>query len=472
VLAAASLALPWALAFDPQAWVVWGREVLALELDTGAGPSWKPLPVLFSTPLALSGEVAPELWLVVARTGALLALAGAAALAWRLGGLVAAVAAALLLALSPWWVYNAALGNSEALLAAAVLWAAVAHLAGRTRTACMLAAAAALLRPEAWPFLLLYAAWLCRREPDQRRVVASAVAAVALLWLGPDVLGVGGAFGASHAALGDPSLDSAKRADFQALAVLVDAAEVLTLPALVAAALGVARGGRETRWLAAGAAGWVAIVALMTEAGYAGNPRYLAAAAAVGCVEAAVGVARLPRLPVPAATALLAGVALITVPDIRDGLDEVGDRAELRRGLDAVVAAGGGAAAIRVCGQPRTSGAWRAAVAWRLDVPMPGLDSLPVRPGTVLRAPPPTGGPVQPALGAEGRRLFPLRARAGGWELRASCYTRGFSKTTVTRSNPSPRIIPVSIRRVLSSARSSSSESARAASVSLRSASR
>ena len=45
-IAAASLLLPWALAFDPQAWVVWGRDVGRLALDTRGGPSWKPLPVV------------------------------------------------------------------------------------------------------------------------------------------------------------------------------------------------------------------------------------------------------------------------------------------------------------------------------------------------------------------------------------------------------------------------------------------
>ncbi|CAA9311696.1 MAG: hypothetical protein AVDCRST_MAG11-1540, partial [uncultured Gemmatimonadaceae bacterium] len=75
-LAAAALSLlaPWALAFDPYAWLVWGREIAGGTLDTSAGPSWKPLPVLVTTPLSLAGGAAPEAWLVVARAGALLAL--------------------------------------------------------------------------------------------------------------------------------------------------------------------------------------------------------------------------------------------------------------------------------------------------------------------------------------------------------------------------------------------------------------
>ena len=107
---------------------MWGRETGRLALDTSSGPSWKPFPVVFTTPLALFGDAAPALWLVVARAGGLLALAGAFALATRLGGRWAGIAAAAVMALSPWWLFNTALGNSEGLLAAAVLWAVVAHL--------------------------------------------------------------------------------------------------------------------------------------------------------------------------------------------------------------------------------------------------------------------------------------------------------------------------------------------------------
>ena len=175
-LAALSLLAPYALAFDPWAWVVWGREAGRLALDTSSGPSWKPFPVLFTTLFAPLGDpVAPALWLVVARAGGLLALAGAFALANRLAGRWAGVAAVGVMALSPWWAFNTALGNSEGLLAAAVLWAVVAHLAGRRRAALALLTAAALMRPEAWPFLGAYGYWLWR---DERRFVIAAGATV------------------------------------------------------------------------------------------------------------------------------------------------------------------------------------------------------------------------------------------------------------------------------------------------------
>ena len=38
--------LPYLPVYDPWAWLIWGRELLHGGLETAAGPSWKPLPVL------------------------------------------------------------------------------------------------------------------------------------------------------------------------------------------------------------------------------------------------------------------------------------------------------------------------------------------------------------------------------------------------------------------------------------------
>lgn len=292
-LAALSLLAPYALAFDPWAWVVWGREAGRLALDTSSGPSWKPFPVIFTTPFALFGDAAPALWLIVARAGGLLALAGAYALAARLAGRWAGVASAAVMALSPWWAFNTALGNSEGLLAAAVLWAVVAHLGSHHRAALALLTAAALMRPEVWPFLGAYGWWL-RRE--QRAFVIASGAVVLAFWLGPDLVGAGGALDASKTGRGVPSPGSAKLADVPVLALLWDTATLFTIPAVIAA---VFAAGRIPRRIAAGAAAWVGIVAVMTVAGFAGNPRYLVAAASLGAVLAGVGA-------VQAATALAA----------------------------------------------------------------------------------------------------------------------------------------------------------------------
>jgi hypothetical protein len=447
-LAALSLLLPWALAFDPWAWLVWGREVTRLELDTAGGPSWKPLPVVATTVLTLAGGAAPALWLVLARAGGLLAIAGAAALGGRLAGPVAAAAAAATMALSDWWFFNSALGNSEGLLAAAALWAVFAHLAGRHRLALALLLAAALLRPEAWPFLGGYAVWLWWTGRERVAVLAAALLPVPLLWFGPDVLGWGGALGASEAARGTASPQSAVNADFPALEVLLDFAALLTVPALLAATAGAALGGPIARRLAAAALAWVAIVAVMTQAGYAGNPRYNVAAAAVGCVVAGVGVAALARRLVgrgretrvarddrvatdpasrsaPAwllAAALAGGVLAFTAGDLSDQLGELGDRAERRTDLDALVEAAGGVDEVNDCAPARTVQPMKAMLAWRLDLSMEHLADRPDTPAAVFQAPPGYAGeppaPLVPAV------FGPPVASRGDWTLLMVCELR------------------------------------------------
>jgi len=427
-IAALSLLLPWALAFDPWAWLVWGREATRLELDTAGGPSWKPLPVVATTVLSPAGDAAPALWLVIARAGALLAIAGAAALAARLAGPVAAVTAAATMALSDWWLFNGALGNSEGLLAAAALWAVVAVLAGRRRVALALLLALALLRPEAWPFLGGYALWLWRGAREPFAAIALALLPVPLLWFGPDVLGAGGALGASDAARGTASPQSAVNADFPALEVVADFARLLTVPALLAAVAGAALGGTVARRLAAAAVGWVAIVAVMTQAGYAGNPRYNVAAAAVGCVLAGVGVAALaPRRWAPAgdyddprrsaaawllSVAVVAGVLAFSAGDLSEQVGELGDRADRRTGLDALVDR------VDACEPARTVQPMKAMLAWRLDVSMEHLADPPRAPAAVYRAPPGyTGEPLEPPVPPG----FELVGREGDWELVEAC---------------------------------------------------
>ena len=74
--------------YDPWSWIVWGREVSDphLSFAVGGGPSWKPLPFLFTTVYGLFGGAAPTLWVITARAGGLLGLVAA----YRLGSLLAA----------------------------------------------------------------------------------------------------------------------------------------------------------------------------------------------------------------------------------------------------------------------------------------------------------------------------------------------------------------------------------------------
>src|SRR5579884_754971 len=83
LIAACSLLIPSTPSYDPWAWLVWGREIVHLNLQTTGGPSWKPLPMIFTTVFALFGGAAPDLWLVVARAGAVMAVVMTFKMAWR-----------------------------------------------------------------------------------------------------------------------------------------------------------------------------------------------------------------------------------------------------------------------------------------------------------------------------------------------------------------------------------------------------
>jgi hypothetical protein len=314
VLAGVSLLAPFQPFFDPWGWLVWGRELVQLDLDTGAGPSWKPLPALTNAVLSLAGGAAPTLWLVIARAGWLAAVALAYRLAWRLAipgsvsgaavvrssaarvvaGLIAAAGVILLSDPFTSWTRQFAGGLSEPLLVALLLGAIDRALSRRPGQALGLGLAAALLRPEAWPFLAAYGIYLWPRAPRLRVPMLGAAAAVPILWLVPDLLGSG-----------DPltGVERAREATGSALHEGIESigrSLELPLAALwVGAAAAVAsarrRGEPEIVVLAAGAVAWVAIVAVLAAAGYAGLPRFAAPAGAVACVLGAVGLVRVVR---------------------------------------------------------------------------------------------------------------------------------------------------------------------------------
>jgi hypothetical protein len=423
-LAGLSLLLPWALAFDPQMWLVWGRDVTRLALDTRAGPSWKPGPVLLTTPLSVFGGAAAALWLLVARAGALLALAGAFQLARRLAGGWAGAAAAGAMALSAWWLQNGALGNSEGILAASVLWGVEAHLAGRRRAAVSLGLVAALLRPEVWPFLGLYGIWAWRADPRTRPLLVLTAVVVPLLWFGGGAAGGGGALGASDAARGAPSVDSAKLTAHPVLTVLWDGVKIAGIPAfacaVVAAAAPVARRSSAAA-LFAGAIAWILLVAAMTAVGYAGNPRYLVVAGALLAVLAGAGAVwllDLARAPAPLALLLVVAVGATTASGLRADLRDVGARADRWTALPRVIAAAGGRAALLGCAPVRSAPVVRGLVAWELDVSPLAVNAPPRAPAVVLQMVPYAGGPAEPGFDRAGYRRL---AATPGWTAWGAC---------------------------------------------------
>lgn len=405
-LAALTMAAPSAPTYDPWAWIIWGREIAHLDLVTTAGPSWKPLPVLFTTVFSLFGSIAPDLWLVVARAGAIAAVILAFRVARRLGGgLVGGTAAAAALALAPWWIRNAALGNSEGLLVAFLLGALDRELDGQRRAAFLLACAAALLRPEVWPLLGLYGLWLLWRRALPFRLVLGAGAIVVALWLLPEWWGSGDLLRAAHRAKdvnpGAPTYD-----DDPALAVLRSAGEMLTVPLIagLAAALGalVVRRDRAFALVLALAVVLLAVVMRMTSDGFSGNQRYLIApiallivlaGAGAGAALDAIGRRLAPRrtgsagwpLVGVACVAIAAAFAGPSIHRLAPTLRSLAYQAHLTDALPSLIQQAGGAKTLTACGPAVTGPYLVPAVAWNLGVHTHEVELAPRRPSVVFR---------------------------------------------------------------------------------------
>lgn len=274
-LAALSLLAPSIPSYDPFAWIVWGREITAAgqSLGMAGGPSWKPLPVVFTTVFSLFGAAAPALWLLVARAGALLALAGAFRLGARLAGRWAGALAALALVLTDSFLSLTWRGASEPLLMACTLWAIERHLAGRRGTAFALGIGAALIRPEAWPFLGLYALWRWREVGTRERLaLLGGLALIPLLWFGPPAWSGNALAASSHAAEynGQTGSNPGWTAFRRGLGEAVAPVWVLAL-----AAVALRPRDRVVRALALGTAAWLALVVVMTIGGYPGLARFM-----------------------------------------------------------------------------------------------------------------------------------------------------------------------------------------------------
>jgi len=458
-ISAFSLLIPSTPSYDPWAWIIWGREIVHLNLQTTGGPSWKPLPVIFTTLFAPFGKAAPDMWLVIARTGALMAVAMTFKLALRLThriraastsaeratglaragelapGLLAATIAALGLVSAGGFVSDNALGYSEGLMAAIVLIAIDRHLDGKRRQAFAVAFAAALDRPEIWPFWGLYGLYLFWTDPGARKLVIGLFAAIPVLWFLPELWGSGQFFRGVNRAQ-HPRSNSPAFASCPFCAELKDHAWPLILLrikaaaafAMVLAAWGLWRirgrgsGDEPQRHnvavLALGVLGiaWLVLIAIMTQAGFSGNNRYLVLGAALVCVVGGVGWgwaaqifgSLLARLTKPAVAAVAAVAVLVLVfmfvpswiganaVDLPATHRSLSYQARLRSDLTEAVAEAGGAAKLLRCGTVMTEGFQVPMVAWTLGVhtlriegPPPGLPRgapLPPAPNVILQA--------------------------------------------------------------------------------------
>ena len=495
LLAGLSVLLPSTPSYDPWAWLGWGREITHLSLHTTGGPSWKPLPVLFTTLFAPLGSAQPDLWLVVARAGTVVAVVMVFKLAYRVShGLAPAAAhratfaarvacvapcvlagliAAASLVNSNGFIIQNALGYSEGLAAGLMLIAVDRYLDGSPRQALVVGFFAGLDRPELWLVWVPFAAWLWWRGKDGGRLVLGLVLLTPALWFLPELWGSGhlfrGVSRAHHPSPGTAAFTNCplctvlqheawptlmRRVKFPAMLALLVAAGSLwrnrarwrdsrVRPALRARAWLLALGGAGLLW-------WLGI-ATETQAGFAGNSRYLelgtalvAIAGGVAWGWTAVASARVlgwatrrsPSAALPvAAGSVLSAVTLLAAPpwigrNVID-LPRVGSalnyQAELRSDLARAITASGGASALRRCGTVMSEGYQVPMVAWMLGVAPAAVQSPPAH---LSGAPWP--GVILQDRAEEDAALLPAPRQIRAWEhdgarYRLQAHVRTFS---------------------------------------------
>jgi hypothetical protein len=430
--------------YDPTSWLIWGREIIHGQLVTTGGPSWKPLPVLLTTPFALLGDkLAPLLWLVVARAGGLFAFVLAYRLGARLAGRWAGLIAMVSLVLEAVFVYHFSRGNSEGLLAAFVLWAVERHLDGRPRDAFVLGVLAGLVRPELWAFVALYGLWLVlarRRERADWRMPALVLGSGVLLlvlWFVPEYIGSGNFLrAASRARL--PVPDSPAQASFPFLAVFTNAASALMVPTYVGAVAAVAIAARRPREghlvlaLAALATALMLSVAAGAQYGFTGNQRYVTVPAAIVCVLSGIGwvqVADLVRRRVGrrAAWALIVVAVAAAAPFVVSRAKRLDTSIRSARfenrhvwTLAAAIHGAGGAAGVERCGHLYAGMFDTQAVAWDLHLHVNGVvdDETGVPDGVRATVIAPTSSQL-----AHDPRFTPI-FRSGRWTIASTCAVR------------------------------------------------
>jgi len=429
-LAALSMLLPSTPSYDPWAWIVWGHQILHGSLHTAGGPSWKPLPVIFTTIFALFGRAAPDLWLLVARAGAIALVLMTFRFTVRVTGwlregvapaLLAGVIAVIAVVLAGNLLSNSALGYSEGLATAVILIGLERHLDGHPRQAFVWGFIAALDRPEIWLFWGPYGLWLMWKDPGSRRLVFGLAVLTLLLWFVPQQWG-GGSLTSGVSRAQQPLKSSAAFAKCPFCSELSQHAwflvplrvKVAAFVAMSAAAIALLRAkaivGNRGRALALlllcglFGYGWWVLIAIETQAGFSGNDRYLVTgsafidiAGAVGYGWAAIALAnwisgRVGAIRATAAGTLLATLVFLAIPgavtvsliSLSATHKELDYQATLRGNLSSLIAEAGGAQRVRECsgGQLMVERFQLPMVAWYLNMRLSQLQIQPSGGGT------------------------------------------------------------------------------------------
>ena len=389
--------------YDPYGWLVWGYQTLRLTLDLGGAPSWKPYPYLITVPLSVFGHYALYLWMVISSTVSFAGCIFAGRIAYRLandyvpaghgrgvaaptetpaGRPYAAIAAAVFAGLAVLGIANYThfilSFQSDPMLVTMCLAAVDCHLSGHRRWAFWFGVLASLGRPEAWPFLGLYAIWLWREHREMRWMIYAGLALIPALWFGipwitngrPDIAG-------QLAQLSPRELHHNKIvgtiARFHSLNYLP-----VWIAAGVAVLIALWRRHVVALVIAAGCAGWVIVEIAFALHGWPAVPRYMfeAAGVTIALAGAAVGWV-LKEARALGRNAHWAGIALVAVlvgtliPGAvsRGRIEHKDLRHERARTteinlLSTTIAALGGYKHILYCGRPVTTVEYVSILAW------------------------------------------------------------------------------------------------------------
>lgn len=410
--------------YDAFGWLDWGRQTLHWNLNTDGAPSWKPLTFLFTLPYALAGAN-PQvwLWMITATAAALGGPVFGARIAFRLTG------PSPNRPLAPWFAgLFAGLGvlglnglselvliaNSDPMVVTLCLAAVDAHLSGRRRLAMGALLLAGFGRPEAWVFVVLYAAWSWRARGSLRVLALASVLAIPAAWFIVPSLTSHSWFSAGDLALGSANVIHGNKA----IGVLDRLRGLYELPMQLAVlcsfVLALLR--RERTWLVlAGAAVlWVAIETAFAYHGWSAVPRYLIEPGALLVVLAGAGVGWvlayeppwpaplrwLTVVPVMALVVLLAPAARSRARVVHGELHAAVHAAKEMSRLEAVISKDGGPAAIKACGQPVTLLGYQSEVAWAVGL---SVGNVGFKPGASID---------------EGTPIVLLKPHDAGWQVR------------------------------------------------------
>jgi hypothetical protein len=219
--------------------------------------------------------------------------------------------------------------------------------------------------------------------------------------------------------------------------MLGHAGQASMLLAVIAAIWAWTRKLRTPLILFAAAVSWIVLVAAMTAAGYAGNPRYLLLATSllavvggfgVGVVLSAVAefVGRRSPTGGTAVVVLMSAVGLAMMFSLGSGLkldrwtglaDQLRGEADARESLSGAFAAAGGRDRLLACGEVTTHPLQVPMVAWHLGVPIVRVSLDPTGPGTALQTRV-VGGKIAPPNGPVGGRLV---GTVGSWTVIQAC---------------------------------------------------